>query len=314
MLATGTVRSVTALPGMALTDKLKIALDETRLLILGSQILFGFQLNAMFQDGFAELSAVARDLNVCGVLLMAGTVGLLIAPSMQHRIVEGGNDSKRLHGAATRFAELALLPFAVSIGLTFYIVLERHAGLALAACGGALFFAMAILFWFGVGRMIERPEEPMRDDDDQESTPLHTRIDQMLTEARVMLPGAQAMLGFQFAVMLTKTFDQLSHGAQPIHVAALALVALTVILLITPAAIHRVTFRGEDSERFHRIGSRFLVAAAVPLGLGISLDMYVALVRATESPRLGALATCISAVLFAALWFVQPLMLRARLG
>ena len=71
MLATGTVRSVTALPGMALTDKLKIALDETRLLILGSQILFGFQLNAMFQDGFAELSAVARDLNVCGVLLMA---------------------------------------------------------------------------------------------------------------------------------------------------------------------------------------------------------------------------------------------------
>ena len=52
----------------------------------------------------------------------------------------------------------------------------------------------------------------------------------------------------------------------------------------------------------------------VVLGLGISLDMYVALVRATESPRLGALATCISAVLFAALWFVQPLMLRARLG
>jgi hypothetical protein len=35
------------------------------------------------------------------------------------------------------------------------------------------------------------------------STPLATRIEQMLTEARVVLPGAQAMLGFQLAIVLT---------------------------------------------------------------------------------------------------------------
>jgi hypothetical protein len=297
---------------MALTDKLKLALDETRLLILGSQILFGFQLNAVFQDAFAELSAVARGLNVCGFLLMAGTLGLLIAPSMQHRIVERGYDSSRLLGATTRFAELALLPFAVSIGLTFYIVLERHAGSALAAGGGASFFALAILFWFAVARMIERPEEPMDGAEDVGKTPLHTRIDQMLTEARVMLPGAQAMLGFQFAVMLARTFDRLPQGAKLVHVAALSLVAVAVILLMTPAAIHRITFRGEDSERFHRIGSRFLVAAAAPLGLGISLDMFVAIVRVTDSPGLGSAAAGLAALLFAVLWFVQPLLLRAR--
>jgi Family of unknown function (DUF6328) len=297
---------------MALTDKLKIALDETRLLVLGSQILFGFQLNAMFQDGFEELSTLARGLNVCGFFLMAGTVGLLTAPSMQHRIVERGYDSRRLHGAATRFAELALLPFAVSLGLTFYLVLERHAGVALAAGGGALFFALAILFWFGIARMIERPEEPMDDADDEGNTPLHTRIDQMLTEARVILPGAQAMLGFQFAVMLTKTFDRLPQDAKLVHVAALSLVAVAVILLMTPAAIHRLTFRGEDDERFLRIGSGFLIAAAAPLGLGISLDMFVAIVRVTDSPGLGSAGACLTAVLFTVLWFVQPLMLRSR--
>jgi hypothetical protein len=297
---------------MALTDKLKIALDETRLLILGSQILFGFQLNGMFQDGFEELSAVARGLNVCGLFLMAGTVGLLVAPSMQHRIVERGYDSRRLYAAATRFAELALLPFAVSLGLTFYLVLERHAGVALAAGGGALFFALAVLFWFGIARMIERPEEPMDDEEDQGKTPLHTRIDQMLVEARLILPGAQAMLGFQFAVMLTKTFDRLPQDAKLVHVAALALVAAAVILLMTPAAIHRLTFRGQDDERFHRIGSRFLIAAAAPLGLGISLDMFVVLVRVTDSPGLGTAGACLTAVLFTVLWFVQPLMLRSR--
>jgi Family of unknown function (DUF6328) len=297
---------------MALADKLKIALDETRLLILGSQILFGFQFNGMFQDAFEELSAVARGLNVCGFFLMAGTVGLLIAPSMQHRIVERGYDTRRLHGATTRFAELALLPFAVSIGLTFYFVLERHVGAALAAIGGALFFALAILFWFGLARMIERPEEPMDDEENEKNTPLHTRIDQMLTEARVILPGAQAMLGFQFAVMLTKTFDRLPQTAKFVHFAALSLVALTVILLMTPAAIHRLTFRGEDHERFLRIGSRFLIAAAAPLGLGISLDMFVAIVRVTDSLGLGGAGAGLTVVLFTVLWFVQPLMLRPR--
>jgi Family of unknown function (DUF6328) len=97
-----------------------------------------------------------------------------------------------------------------------------------------------------------------------------------------------------------------------VHVVALMLIAFTVILLMTPAAIHRITFGGEDSERFHTIGTRLIVAAAVPLGLGISLELFVALVRATQSPTLGIVGACVTAALFAGLWFVQPLILRAR--
>ena len=72
---------------------------------------------------------------------------------------------------------------------------------------------------------------------------------------------------------------------------------------------HRITFGGEDTERFHTIGGRFVVAAAVPLGLGISLELFVALVRATGSPALGILGAGVTAALFAGLWFVQPLLL-----
>jgi hypothetical protein len=52
--------------GMALEDKVKTALDETRLLILGSQILFGFQFNGMFHDGFDARSAWSRGLDATG--------------------------------------------------------------------------------------------------------------------------------------------------------------------------------------------------------------------------------------------------------
>jgi hypothetical protein len=38
--------------------KLKTALDETRLLILGVQILLGFEFQCVFQDGFDGLKAL----------------------------------------------------------------------------------------------------------------------------------------------------------------------------------------------------------------------------------------------------------------
>jgi Family of unknown function (DUF6328) len=295
---------------MSLKDKVKTALDETRLLILGSQILFGFQFNGMFQDRFDALSAWSRGLDATGFFLMALTIGCLIAPSMQHQLVEQGNDSVRLHRATTRFAAVALVPFSVSLGIAFFLVLESHAGIPRAAAFAAAFFVLAILFWFGIAWVIGVAEKPMSTISQEDPTPLHARIEQMLTEARLLLPGAQALLGFQFAVMLTKSFEQLPEISKFVHITALCLIALTVILLITPAAIHRITYGGEDTEQFHRIGSRFVVAAAVPLGLGIGADMYVAVTRAAHSPALGLACLVGILAILCGLWFIQPLLLR----
>jgi hypothetical protein len=44
---------------------------------------------------------------------------------------------------------------------------------------------------------------------ENQETPLSIKIDHMLTEARVVLPGAQALLGFQLIAVLTKPFEQL---------------------------------------------------------------------------------------------------------
>ena len=45
--------------------------------------------------------------------------------------------------------------------------------------------------------------------DAREAAPLHARIEQMLTEARVIQPGAQALLGFQLVIVLTGAFERL---------------------------------------------------------------------------------------------------------
>jgi hypothetical protein len=46
-----------------LDKKLKTALDENRLLILGAQVLLGFQFECFFQDGFSELSPLMSRRN-----------------------------------------------------------------------------------------------------------------------------------------------------------------------------------------------------------------------------------------------------------
>lgn len=45
---------------MKLERQLKVALDESRLLILGSQVLFGFQFNGIFQQQFESLPFASR--------------------------------------------------------------------------------------------------------------------------------------------------------------------------------------------------------------------------------------------------------------
>jgi cytochrome bd-type quinol oxidase subunit 2 len=125
----------------------------------------------------------------------------------------------------------------------------------------------------------------------------------VLTEARVVLPGAQTLLGFQFIVFLMESFDKLPGSSKYLHFAALALVVLSIVLLMTPAAYHRIAERGEETEHFHRFASRILLAAMAPLALGLSLDFFIVARKVTESAALAAGLALALLVLFYGLWF-----------
>lgn len=295
---------------MSLREKVKTGLDETRLLLLGAQVLFGFQLNSVFQEGFTELSPATRLVNSVGQTLMAVAIGLLIAPSMQHLIAEKRHDTLRLHQATGLFAGSALLPFGISLGLSFYVVFDHLYGRMAALIAGTAFCLLALLFWYGIG-LVMKPETKKNPVKEREGrTPLHARIDQMLTEARVILPGAQALMGFQLTVTLMHAFEQLPLNSRLIHVAALISVAFAIILLLTPAALHRISFYGEDTERFLQIGSWFVVAAPVPLAIGIAADLYVATSKASDSAFLGTILAVSISVILAVLWYGLPVYLR----
>jgi hypothetical protein len=298
---------------MSLAKKVKTALDENRLLILGAQVLFGFQLHSVFQEAFDELAASTKFLPCAGQFLMALSIGLLIAPSMQHRLVEEGEDSNRIHRVTGRFAGCALLPFEISLGIATYVVFDHLYGRIAAFVAGSAFCSIAFLFWYGLGFVVRLSQEIRPMPEEEKPTPLPTKIDQMLTEARVVLPGAQALLGFQLTVTLTRAFGELPAEAKLLHVIALCCVGMAVILLMTPAALHRISFKGEDTRGFFQMGSGFVIAAPVMLAFGITGDLYVATYQSVKSSMLGAAIAVSALLILAVLWFAAPLYLRWKL-
>ena len=294
-----------------LDRKIKTALDETRLLILGSQVLFGFLLESVFQNGFDTLSRSSQYLVCAALALMVLSIGCLIAPSMQHRIVEAGQSTLRLESAISALAAAALVPFIASLALGLFIVFERIFGSVAGLAVGTASAALAGFFWFGLAWLIgERRRQAMTVESG--TTPLATKIEQMLTEARVIIPGCQALLGFQLIAMLTRAFDELPSDAKMLHAAGLCCVTIATILLMTPAALHRLSFGGDDSEPFLRLGSAFVIAASLPLAFGIAADVYVVFLKITHSTSITIAAALTLLLAMLLLWYLYPMWLRLR--
>ena len=246
-------------------------------------------------------------LAVAGLTLLMATIGLLVAPSMQHRIAEQGQDSPRVLAIATISVAWALLPLSIALAFDVLIAMDRIAGTAWGAGSGAAFFVLAMLFWFGPAFVTKRRKQPMAQTKSPKPTPLETQVEQLLTEARVIIPGAQALLGFQLTVTLTRAFQQLPADAKLLHAAALFCVGVAVVLLMAPASLHRISFAGEDDPEFLRIASMFVIAAPAPVALGIALDTYVAAGRALESASGAAAMAITAAVVPFGLWYAFPL-------
>lgn len=304
-----------------LKDKIKTALDESRMLILGAQVLLGFQYRSVFESGFDKLPLSSQYLKLCGLCLMLVAVGMIMSPGAFHRIVAEGEDQRDVHHYTSNVMGLALMPFALGFSIDLYVATEKLLGRAVGIISGVVVCLTALFFWYGLEAIRRREREPeikekemesRKEDKDSGGTKLKDKIEQALTEMRVVLPGAQALLGFQFASMLVEGFDKLPASSKYVHLVSLGLIALSVILLMTPAAYHRIVEKGENTEHFHRFASRILIAAMVPLALGMCGDLFVVIRKITESSLAAIVGASLMLIFFYGLWFGYTLYRRGQ--
>jgi hypothetical protein len=302
-------------------DQVKEALDEARTLVLGVQVLLGFQYAALFQTAFAKLPLAVRQLDAAAMGLMLVTLVLLLGVVPYHRIAARAGDTGPVLAYCRQRIAQALLPFALAIGLDIALVGMPTGGMALAIGGGVAASLLALLFWYGTLWLRPRGASPAKPSPGSQATmivaqppstptPLPKKIEQMLTETRVVLPGVQALLGFQFSAVLTDAFLQLPPSLRLLHFASLGLMALAMILLMAVPAYHRIVASGEDRPDVERFGTAMVLASLAPLALALAADFYILLLR-VEVPQGAALALALLTVAAcAALWLVYPLLAR----
>src|SRR5260221_1229172 len=165
------------------------------MLILGAQVLFGFQFQAFLQPGFDRLPPELQGMKMVGLGLMLVAVGLLISPGAFHQIVERGNDSPRVVAFTNWIATFALLPFAVGMGLDVYLAAWVVLGSTAALPAGLAATTCPVAMWYGIEWLVPSPHRgPHRPSEDKtiasRRAHLSTQIEQDLREAPVSAPLA----------------------------------------------------------------------------------------------------------------------------
>src|SRR5437763_9642376 len=126
----------------ALKDKIKLALDESRMLILGAQILLGFDLRSAFEPAFDRLPRSSQLLKIATLVVLLGAIALIMAPGSYHRIVRGGSDAEDVHQFATMVMDIALVPILIILALDIYLSAGRIVGMTGGIVGGTFIGAV----------------------------------------------------------------------------------------------------------------------------------------------------------------------------
>jgi hypothetical protein len=127
----------------------------------------------------------------------------------------------------------------------------------------------------------------------------------IIEEARCILPGLQAVFGFQTIAVFNERFTELATYAQVCHLVGLCLLVVAMGMLMTPAVYNRAQ-HGRATSRMLRISRKSIRGGLIPLAVGLSLDMLTVMSLATDSLALSIVAAVASLLLFVGLWYLLP--------
>lgn len=154
--------------------------------------------------------------------------------------------------------------------------------------------------------------------DDKENRPeaeketLKDAMRNVIEEARVIIPGIQALFGFQTMAVFNNRFDDLPSEIKAAYLVALGLLVVAIGLLMTPAAYHRLAEPGRVSRTMIDRTSTLITAGLVPLMFALAIDVYVVVVAAIDDGAIGLGAAAATFIFLAGLWFGFPLSQKRR--
>jgi len=120
----------------------------------------------------------------------------------------------------------------------------------------------------GVDDTRELVEEEEAAEDKKER--LEREHGELLEELRSLIPGAEVLFGFLLAIRFTGQFADLTDTQRYVYFGTLVSTAVALVMLLAPAAFHRIRFREGDKEVMLRKGNREAIAGTVAIALAFT--------------------------------------------
>ena len=123
-------------------------LQELRIVIPGVQVLFAFLLAVPFATGFERVDPFERVVFFVAMLFAALAVVLLLAPSIQHRILFRLEQKEYLIRSGSLLTIAGMTALAVSMTLSLSLVSHVLYGLWAALIAGAISLVGFATIWY----------------------------------------------------------------------------------------------------------------------------------------------------------------------
>lgn len=131
----------------------------------------------------------------------------------------------------------------------------------------------------------------------------------MLSEQRILLPGAQMLTAFLIILPFNGGFEHIVHMEKLVFLATFICSLTSLLLLSAPAIQHRLIRPLVDRAAFKHIASKFIVAGAVALAFAFTLATNL-VISEVFGALVGGIASGLIALLILVLWWLLPIHLQ----
>ena len=138
-------------------------------------------------------------------------------------------------------------------------------------------------------------------------------LSDMLSELRILLPGAQMLTAFLIILPFNGGARQIIQAERAVFLATFCFALTSLVLLSAPAIQHRLMRPLVNRSRFKRLATRQIVAGSFALACAFILGTNM-VVAEVFGRLIGQIASASMGVLIGSVWVALPMYLKRRHG
>ena len=132
-------------------------------------------------------------------------------------------------------------------------------------------------------------------------------LSDLLSELRVLLPGAQILLAFLIILPFESGFAKIVASEKLVYAAAFLASLLSLVLFTAPAVQHRLHRPLVNREKYKDVVNKLIVAGIGCMTVALVLIAHLVITHVFPSVQWGLYAAGVVLVVIGLIWWVMPL-------